>query len=111
VRVLKVSNRLIFLDSKDLEQEFRMSRRQARHPNRRPRYPTDLNDGRWHKIQALIPAPGVVGRPRQVSMRRVFDAVLYVTRAGCAWRLLPKDNIPPWETLYAYFRRWSRTGV
>lgn len=88
-----------------------MARRRARHPNRRPRYPTDLNDGHWREIQALIPAQGAMGRPRQVSMRRVFDALLYVTRAGCAWRLLPKDHFPPWETVYGYFRRWSRAGV
>lgn len=88
-----------------------MSRRRARHPNRRPRDPTDLSDRRWREIQALIPTQGVMGRPRQVSMRRVFDAVLYMTRAGCAWRLLPKAHFPPWQTVYGYFRRWSRTGV
>jgi putative transposase len=44
-------------------------------------------------------------------MRRVLDAVLYMTRAGCAWRLLPKAHFPPWETVYRYFRRWSRAGV
>ena len=88
-----------------------MTRKQPRHPNRRPRYPTDLSDRRWREIQALIPAQGVMGRPRQVSMRRVLDAVLYMTRAGCAWRLLPKNHFPPWETVYGYFRRWSGTGV
>jgi putative transposase len=88
-----------------------MTKRHSRHPNRRPRYPTDLNDRRWHEIKALIPAQQVMGRPREVSLRRVLDAVLYITRAGCAWRLLPKHHFPPWETVYGYFRRWSRTGV
>jgi putative transposase len=88
-----------------------MSRRQRSHPNRRPRYPTDLNDRRWREIEALIPAQQVLGRPREVSLRRVLDAVLYITRAGCAWRLLPKHHFPPWQTVYGYFRRWSRAGV
>jgi len=52
-----------------------------------------------------------MGRPREVSMRRVLDAVLYVTRAGCAWRLLPKVHFPAWETVYGYFRRWSGDGT
>lgn len=88
-----------------------MTRKQPRHPNRRPRYPTDLSDRRWREIQALIPAQGVMGRPRQANMRRVLDAVLYMTRAGCAWRLLPRTHFPPWQTVYSYFRSWSRAGV
>lgn len=88
-----------------------MIKRRKRHSRKRPRYPTDLNDRRWKELEALIPAPGVMGRPREVSMRRVLDAVLYVTRAGCAWRLLPKEHFPAWETVYGYFRRWSRDGT
>lgn len=84
-----------------------MTKRRKRNPNRRPRYPTDLNDRRWNEIEALIPEPGAMGRPSEVNMRRVIDAVLYMTRAGCAWRLLPKNHFPPWETVYGYFRRWS----
>ena len=50
------------------------------------------------------------GRPRTVPLRKVLDAILYITRAGCAWRLLPGD-FPPWQTVYGYFRRWSRDGT
>lgn len=88
-----------------------MTKRQKRNSNRRPRYPTDLNDRRWNELKALIPEPGAMGRPREVNMRRVIDGVLYVTRAGCAWRLLPKNHFPPWETVYGYFRRWSKAAV
>lgn len=59
----------------------------------------------------LIPKRKVMGRPREVDMRRVLDAVLYVTRAGCAWRLLPREHFPPWQTVYGYFRQWSRGGI
>lgn len=53
-------------------------------------------------------APG--GRPRTVNLRKILDAILYVTRAGGAWRLLPLD-FPPWQTVYGYFRRWTRDGT
>lgn len=88
-----------------------MTKKRKRKPNKRPRYPTDINDRRWNEIESLIPVQGVMGRPREVNMRRVIDAVLYITRAGCAWRLLPKNHFPPWETVYGYFRRWSENGT
>jgi putative transposase len=43
-------------------------------------------------------------------MRQVLDAIFYLTRTGCAWRYLPKD-LPPWQTVYAYFRSWRVEGV
>jgi putative transposase len=43
-------------------------------------------------------------------MRHVLNAIFYLTRAGCAWRYLPKD-LPPWPTVYAYFRSWRAQGV
>jgi len=58
----------------------------------------------------LLPDGLPGGRPRTVSLRRVLDAILYVTRSGCAWRLLPGD-FPPWQTVYGYFRRWTLDGT
>ena len=43
-------------------------------------------------------------------MRDVLDAIFYVDRAGGAWRMLPGD-FPPWQTVYTYFRNWSRDGT
>ena len=82
-----------------------------RNSRTRPRYPTDLSSKKWELVEALIPAVSPLGRPRTVDMRRVVDAVLYITRAGCAWRLLPKNHFPPWGTVYGYFLRWSKTEV
>ena len=50
------------------------------------------------------------GRPREVSLRRVINAILYFVRSGCAWRLLPHE-FPAWQTVYGYFRRWTNNGL
>ena len=78
------------------------------HPTR---YPTDLTDEEWDTIKSLVPAPksgnGKKGRPSKLDRRKLVDAIFYVVRAGCAWRLLPK-NFGPWSTVYGYFRTWSQ---
>lgn len=70
-----------------------------------------MSHQKWEMLRELIPAESTLGRPRTVSMRRVVDAVLYLTRSGCAWRLLPQVHFPPWETVYGYFLRWSKAGI
>ena len=76
----------------------------------RSKYATDLNDKEWNVIESLIPPAHEGGRPRSADMREVFNAILYILRAGCAWRLLPHD-LPPWQTVYGYFRRFSEDGT
>ena len=70
-------------------------------------YPTDLTDEEWNQIKSLVPAPksgrGKRGRPIRNNRRTLVNAIFYVVRAGCAWRLLPKD-FGPWQTVYGYFR-------
>lgn len=90
---------------------FAMANRNKRSSKRRPRYPTDLSKKKWKVVQGLIPAQKTMGRPREVNMRRMLDALLYMARAGCAWRLLPKEHFPLWETVYGYFRQWSKDGI
>jgi putative transposase len=74
-------------------------------------YPTDLTDEEWDQIQSLVPKPksgkGKRGRPLELERRTLLNAILYVVRSGCAWRLLPND-FGPWQTVYGYFRRWSQ---
>jgi putative transposase len=74
-------------------------------------YPTDLTDEEWNRIKSLVPAPksgkGKRGRPVAIDRRSLLNAMFYVVRSGCAWRLLPSD-FGPWQTVYGYFRRWSQ---
>jgi len=73
-------------------------------------YPSDLTDAQWELIAPLLPPARTPGRPRTTDLREVLNAILYVTRTGCAWRMLPHD-FPAWNTVYAYFQRWQRAGV
>ena len=73
-------------------------------------YPTDLTDAEWKHIEPFVPAPKRRGRQRIHSPREILDAVFYVLRSGCAWRLLPREY-PPWKTAYHYFRQWRIDGT
>lgn len=77
--------------------------------NRKP-YNTDMSDGEWTIIAPLIPVVQPGGRPRFRNIREIMNAIFYIQRAGCAWRLLPHE-FPPWQTVYHYFRAWRITGV
>jgi putative transposase len=74
---------------------------------RRRGYPTDVKDEEWHLIEPLLPPTARTGRPRQTDLRAVINALRYMVRAGCEWRMLPND-FPPWETVYYWFRRLMR---
>jgi len=74
------------------------------------RYPTDLTDDEWRVLEPLLPPAKPGGRRRRVDLREIVNGIRYLLRAGCAWRLLPTD-LPPWETVYAYFRRWEADGT
>ncbi len=76
----------------------------------RKAYSTDLTDAQWGLIEALIPAATPGGRPRSVDVREVVDAVLYLLRTGCSWRLLPHE-FPPWGTVPSSDRRWRLDGT
>jgi putative transposase len=73
-------------------------------------YPTDLSDAEWAYIEPHIPTPKAPGRPRVHPLREILDAILYMLRSGCAWRLLPHD-FPPWKTVHHYFRTWRIDGT
>ena len=74
------------------------------------RYPTDLNDKKWALIGPLLPNALPGGRPRSVVFRKLINAILYVVRRGCAWRLLP-HNFPAWQTVYGYYRCWTINSI
>jgi putative transposase len=76
----------------------------------RKTYPSDLSDVEWVFIASLIPAAKLGGRPRSVDIREIVNAIFYIIRSGCAWRMLPHD-FPAWQTVYGYFRKWRQDGV
>jgi putative transposase len=73
------------------------------------KYDTCLTDAQWALVQPLLPALSKRGRPA-TDRRRVISAILYVTKGGIQWRLLPHD-FPSWKTVYHLFRKWVREGI
>src|SRR6266446_2223324 len=73
-------------------------------------YPSDLTDAEWAWIEELLPPEVGGGRHRDTDMRAVVNAILYLLRSGCSWRMLPKD-FPPRTTVYEYFSRWRQDGT
>jgi putative transposase len=76
----------------------------------RKAYKTDITDAQWQILEPLIPPAKAGGHPRTVNMREVVNGIFYVLRTGCGWEMLPHD-LPPYSTVYHYFRRWQKTGV
>src|ERR671916_1858307 len=76
----------------------------------RTAYPTDLSDAEWSYLEPYPPAPKTIGRPKIHHTRKVLDAIFYILKSGCAWRLLPRD-FPPWKTVHHYFRTWRIDGT
>jgi putative transposase len=73
-------------------------------------YPTDLNDTQWSKIRPYLPAESPTGRPREHGWRMILNGIFYILQSGCSWRMLPRD-LPPWKTVYHYFRVWRLNGT
>ena len=78
----------------------------AEHAN----YPTDLTDDQWQILYRLLPKPSGRGAPRTVCRRAILNAIFYVLRSGCAWRMLPHD-FPKWKTVYGVFLQWRNDGT
>jgi len=78
--------------------------------NRLP-YPSDVTDAEWDRMEPHVPKCVEGGAiEEQVPRREIINAILYVLRAGCAWRMMPHD-LPKWQTVYHYFNLWQRQGV
>ena len=76
----------------------------------RQTYPSDLSDSEWRQLEPLLPAPKPGGRPIKYPRREVINAIMYVLRSGCPWRMMPHD-FPPWRTAFHYFRTWRKDGT
>lgn len=83
----------------------------ARHTRSMPRdrrgYRSDISDQEWKLIEPLLPGVARTGRPRKTELRQVINALRYLVRSGCEWRMLPND-FPPYQTVYYWFRRLMR---
>jgi len=73
-------------------------------------YDTDVTEEQWPLIQPLFPVSSGRGRPMELALQAVINAIFYLVRTGCQWRNLPKD-LPKWQSVYYYFRKWSKDGT
>lgn len=89
-----------------------MKRSQHRMPMTlgRQAYPTDLTDEQWAILEPLVPTLAPDAAYHVHARREIVNAILYVLRSGCSWRMLPHE-FPAWQTVYYYFRKWEREGV
>jgi putative transposase len=69
-------------------------------------YPTNLTDSQWMLLEDILNDK----RKRKYSLRHIFNAIFYLLKTGCQWRMLPKC-FPKWELVYYYFTKWKNTGV
>ena len=72
-------------------------------------YPSDLSDAEWALLEPLLQSSERRSRPPKWPARRIADAVFYLLRSACAWRMLPREY-PPWQTVYYHFWKWCRDG-
>jgi putative transposase len=73
-------------------------------------YPTDLTDEQWKLVEPMLPEAKRGGRPRETDLREVLNALFYLVRSGCQWRMIPHE-FPPWRTCYNYYRAWIDSGT
>jgi putative transposase len=78
----------------------------------RKAYPSDLTNDQWTILEPQFPPPRTdgLGRPPEVELREVVNAILYLNRTGCQWDMLPHD-LPPKSTVYGYFSQWRNDGT
>jgi putative transposase len=71
-----------------------------------------MTDEQWAILEPLFPSvpPEKGGRPRKYSLRQIINAIFYIEKTGCQWRMLPKD-FPHWGLVWQYFRRWRDDGT
>ena len=76
----------------------------------RRRYQSDLTDAQWQHIEPHVLLDADFGRPRTTDLREVVNALLYMSRTGCQWHMLPSE-FPAKSTVHDYFKKWRDSGV
>jgi putative transposase len=69
-------------------------------------YPTNVSDSQWQIISKFLDT----GRSRKYDLREIINAILYIVKTGCQWRMLPGD-FAPWKSVYYYFSVWKKTEI
>lgn len=82
----------------------------AQHNRDHLRYTSDLTDAEWGLIEPVLPRVARTGRPRSWPMREIVNAILYILRSGCPWRMLP-EHFPPRSTVWDWFSRFRDAGM
>jgi putative transposase len=72
-------------------------------------YPSDLTDAQWELIRDHFDT-GNYGKSRKYDQRDLINAVFYITKTGCQWRMLPRD-FPPYSTVHSFYWRAKRKGL
>jgi hypothetical protein len=75
----------------------------------RKQYPSDVSREQFERVRPLLEGVRKRTKPRTVDLYEVFNAVLYLLKSGCQWRMLP-DGFPKWRTAHSYFAKWSEPG-
>ncbi len=77
---------------------------------KRKSYPSDVSDEEWDFVKPYVCLLAEDVPQRRHDLREVYNAVRYLARSGCSWRMLPND-LPPWEIVYQQTQRWMAAGV
>ena len=75
----------------------------------RKAYPSDVSREQFESIRPLLEGVRKRTKPRTVDLHEVFNAVLYLLKSGCQWRMIP-EGFPNWVTVYSYYAKWSKPG-
>jgi transposase len=86
------------------------AKNRGRYDRSKLRYPSDLTDDEWARVERLIPPVRRGGNRRHVDVREVMNGIMYVLSTGCQWRAIPKD-LPPRSTVHDYLDLWSYDGT
>src|SRR2546430_13268464 len=109
-RVISVGCGMMVVAKQSSRQKMWTEITRRKYQRKGQRYASDLTNAEWALIEPQMPAAKRLGRPRETELRAVLDAILYIARTGCQWRMLPKD-FPPFTTVQGYFYDWRDDGL
>jgi len=76
----------------------------------RKAYPSDVSDEEWAFVAPYLTLITEDAPQRDYRLREVFNGLRWLVRAGASWRMIPHD-LPPWQSVYYYFRLWTKQGT